>query len=202
MINFLTVSYFRCLYSGKKNPSTLGQIETIVQTAFGQSERERVSIYLTKPEAIAIYASTLSKWANGTTILVCSAGGVGIDISVLSVAFVGSRTELVPLSWTEDEPVGSSLIDWKVRKLIRDRVKAISHRIEGVDIDLLVSRMMAEKYHTFKNSFGSSTMEIPKLYLPIPGLAPGVDAQHLGIEDSKIVVTRYHLHYLESSYIR
>ena len=175
----------------RKNPAMLAQIEQIIRGAgYGQSERERACVYLTEAEAAAIYASRQSM-VRGETFLVCDAGGGTTDLNVLRVESTAQgRFELMPLCWTEGEAVGSTLIDWKMRTLVKDRLTAIQYHIEG-DIDSLVSRMMAEKFDTFKCSFGSPTMGVPRLFLPIPGLAPGTNVPHAGIDDSRIVITRY-----------
>ena len=96
----------------------------------------------------------------------------------------------MPLCWTEGEAVGSTLIDWKIRTLIKERLMAIRFQLDG-DIDALVSRMMADKFDTFKCSFGSTGMDVPKLFLDIPGIAPGLDFPQAGVEDSRVVITRY-----------
>ncbi|KAK5175057.1 uncharacterized protein LTR77_000194 [Saxophila tyrrhenica] len=100
--------------------------------------------------------------------------------------------ELVPLSWTEGEAVGSTLIDWRVRMLINDRLSMIQHYVPG-GIETAVSAMMQEKFETFKCSFGSIGMDVPKLFLPIPDLPPGMDFPHAMVQDSKMVVTREEL---------
>lgn len=171
----------------------LAQIERIIRAAgYGQSERERASVYLTEAEAAAIYASKQSM-LKGETFLVCDAGGGTTDLNILRVESTAQgRFELLPLCWTEGEPVGSTLIDWKIRTLVKERLMAIQYHIDG-DVDSIVSRMMADKFDTFKCSFGSSTMDVPKLFLPVPGLAPGLDFPQAGVDDSRIVITRYSL---------
>ena len=73
---------------------------------------------------------------------------------------------------------------------MKERLQLIQSRIHG-DLDLVVSRMMQDKFETFKCSFGSVGMDVPKVFLPIPGLSPGVDVPQAMIEDSKMVITRY-----------
>lgn len=185
----------------------LAQIEHLIrQAGFGSTARERSSVYLTEAEAAAIYASRQSM-LKGETFLVCDAGGGTTDLNVLRVESTAQgRFELMPLCWTEGEAVGSTLIDWKVRTLIKERLVAIRGFLKGqgqglglgqgggeegeVDVDFLVSRMMADKFDTFKCSFGSSSMDVPKLFLPVPGLGPGLEFPAAGVEDSRIVITR------------
>lgn len=178
----------------RKNPAMLAQIEDIIRLAgFGQSENERASVYLTEAEAAAIYAAK-QQMIRGEVFLVCDAGGGTTDLNVLRVDnATRGNFELMPLTWTEGEAVGSTLIDWKIRVLVRERVQAVQGYISG-DLDTVVSRMMQEKFDTFKCSFGSTGMDVPKLFMPIPGLQPGMDIPHAGIEDSKVVVTRYRHH--------
>ena len=175
----------------RKNPAMLAEMEKIIRRAgFGSNQRERASIYLTEAEAAAIYASKQSM-ERGEVFLVCDAGGGTTDLNVLKVeCATKGRMELVPLSWTEGEAVGSTLIDWKIRTMIRTRLEALRHHIHG-DLDTVVSRMMQEKFETFKCSFGSVGMDVPKLFMPIPGMNPGMDFPQASVEDSRMVITRY-----------
>jgi hypothetical protein len=169
----------------------VAQIEQIIHAAgYGQSERERASIYLTEAEAAAISASKQSM-VKDKVFLVCDAGGGTTDLSVLRVdSTAKGRYELMPISWTEGEPIGSTLIDWIIRTRIMKRLQVVQAHIQS-DLDATVSQMMSDRFETFKCSFGSVGMDVPKLILPIPGLAPGTDIPQAGIEESKIVVTRY-----------
>ncbi|KAK3047562.1 hypothetical protein LTR09_011067 [Extremus antarcticus] len=131
----------------------------------------------------------------GEVYLVCDAGGGTTDLNVLKVeAAAKDRMELVPLSWTEGEAVGSTLIDWKIRMLIKERLSHVKHYLTA-DIDSTVSAMMQDKFERFKCSFGSVGMDVPKLFLPIPSLPHGgvVDSEDARIEDSKMVITREEL---------
>lgn len=168
----------------------LVQVEQIIHAAgYGQSERERASIYLTEAEAAAISASKQSM-EKDKVVLVCDAGGGTTDLSVLRVNSTERGYELAPLSWTEGEAVGSTLIDWIIRTRIKKRLQGVQAHIKG-DLDTMVSQMMWDKFETFKCSFGSIGIDVPKLFLPIPDLAPGTDIPQAGIEDSTMVVTRY-----------
>ena len=169
----------------------LAQIEYVIRRAgFGQTERERASVYLTEAEAAAIYASKQSM-VKGEVFLVCDAGGGTTDLNVLKVeSATRNKYELMPLSWTEGEAVGSTLIDWKVRVMVKERLMMIRNYIEG-DLETAVSKMMQDKFETFKCSFGNIGMDVPKLFLPIPGLGAGMDFPQAGVEDSRMVITRY-----------
>jgi hypothetical protein len=73
--------------------------------------------------------------------------------------------------------------------MIKERLTTVQQHLQG-DLDAIVSRMMADKFETFKCSFGSVGMDVPKLFLPIPGLPPGMDFPQAAIEDSRMVITR------------
>lgn len=175
----------------KKNPGMVAVIENIIRKAgFGAPINERASIYLSEAEAAAIYACKQSM-IKGEVFLVCDAGGGTTDLNILKVEnATRGRTELLPLCWTEGEAVGSTVIDFKIRSIIKSRLIAVRTHVDG-DIDTVVYRMMQDKFPTFKCSFGSVGMDVPKLFLPIPGMRAGLDFAHASIQDSKIVITRY-----------
>ena len=168
----------------------LAEMEKIIRRAgFGSNQRERASIHLTEAEAAAIYASKQSM-ERGEVFLVCDAGGGTTDLNVLKVeSATRGRMELVPLSWTEGEAVGSTLIDWKIRTKIKERLAMIQNYVPG-DLDTVTSRMMQDKFETFKCSFGSLGMDVPKLFLPIPGMSPGLDFPQASVEDSRMIINR------------
>jgi hypothetical protein len=177
----------------RKNPALLAEMEKIIRRAgFGSNPMQRATISLTEAEAAAIYASKQSM-EKGEVFLVCDAGGGTTDLNVLKVDnATRGRMELNPLSWTEGEAIGSTLIDWKVRNMVKERLATVQQHLQG-DLDTIISRMMADKFETFKCSFGSVGMDVPKLFLPVPGLVPGTDFPHAGIEESKMVITREEL---------
>ena len=168
----------------------LAKIEDIIRAAgFGQTENERAGVYLTEAEAAAIYASKQSM-VKGEVFLVCDAGGGTTDLNVLKVESAERhRMRLLPLSWTEGEAIGSTVIDWKVRKIVEQRLTPIQSHIDG-DLDLVVSKMMRDKFEGLKCSFGTEGMDVPRMFLPIPGMPLGMEFPDLGVEDSKIVITR------------
>ena len=121
----------------------LAQIEKIIHAAgFGQTERERASVYLTEAEAAAISASK-QYLAKGEVFLVCDAGGGTTDLNVLKVECADRHsTMLLPLSWTEGEAVGSTVIDYRVRNNVKHRLARIQEHIEG-GLEDVVSRMVS-----------------------------------------------------------
>ena len=144
----------------------LAQLEGVIRAAgFGsKSGLERVTIYLTEAEAAAIYAAKQSLQL-GDVYLVCDAGGGTTDLNILKVeAAAANRMQLVPLSWTEGEAVGSTLIDYKIRMIVKERLALVQHYFPG-DIDAIATAMLQDKFETFKCSFGSPGMDVPKLFL-------------------------------------
>lgn len=65
--------------------------------------------------------------------------------------------------------MGSTLIDWKIRMLIKERLSHVKHYLTA-DIDSTVSAMMQDKFETFKCSFGSVGKDVPKLFLRMSAL--------------------------------
>lgn len=121
--------------------------------------------------------------------LVCDAGGGTTDLNVLKVLSTAqARIELQPLSWTEGNAVGSTLIDYRARKALIDRMRPMQDHLSA-DLDTTVSKMIDDQFRTFKCSLGVEGMDIPKFFIPIPGLAPNLDFLEVGIESSKLVMT-------------
>lgn len=168
----------------------LAHVEKLIRAAgFGKTTRERACVYLTEAEAAAISASKQSM-EKGDVFLVCDAGGGTTDLNVLKVACTDrQRLELHPLSWTEGQTVGSTVINFKMRAMVRERLALVQNHIEG-NLESTVSQMMRDKFERFKCSFGTAGYDVPLLQLPIPGMAPGLEFTQARIEDSKIVITR------------
>lgn len=175
----------------KSNPAMLAETERVIRDAgFGSRDNDTAGVYLTEAEAAAIYASK-QNMTKGEVFLICDAGGGTTDVNVLKVeSTFKSSFELKPLSWTEGAAIGSTLIDHKVRKIIMNRLSTIQDQISET-VDGITAKMMRDRFETFKCSFGSPGMDVPKLLLPIPGVAAGLDLPHANIEDSKMVITRY-----------
>ncbi|KXT02455.1 hypothetical protein AC578_7826 [Pseudocercospora eumusae] len=182
------VEYVFSIPTTWKDPSLIAAMERHIKAAgFGQKTKERASIYLTEAEAAAVYSTR--KMEKDEVFLVCDAGGGTTDLNVLKVISTAqARVGLEPLSWTEGNAVGSTLIDYKARKLLLDRLRPIKDHIPG-DLDTTIAKMVDDQFRTFKCSFGVEGMNIPKLFIPIPGLAPNLDFLEVGIESSKLVMT-------------
>lgn len=174
-----------------RDPGQLAATEEIIrQAGYGQLNKERASVYLTEAEAAAVYTSRQSM-EKGDVFLVCDAGGGTTDLNVLKVKSTASASmQLTPLSWTEGRAAGSTLIDYKVQMLITQRLKKITGYVNG-DLSSVAASMMLEKFSTFKCSFGSDSISVPQLLLPVPNLAPGVSLPDASVEDSKLVLYRW-----------
>jgi hypothetical protein len=81
-----------------------------------------------------------------------------------------SRLELKPLSWTEGIAVGSTLIDFKARRLLIDRLGPIENEIPG-DLETVIARLVDEDFTTFKCSFGVEGMVSCSISLVVPAVA-------------------------------
>lgn len=168
----------------------IAEVERVIYEAgFGSRDRDSAHVYLTEAEAAAIYASKQSM-SKGEVFMVCDAGGGTTDVNVLKVeSAIKGSFELKPLTWTEGAAIGSTLIDHRIRKTIIDRLKMIQEYLSET-AESITAKMMLDRFETFKCSFGSPGMDVPKLLLPIPGIAAGLDIPHAGVEDSKMVITR------------
>ncbi|KAK5125632.1 hypothetical protein LTR85_011906 [Meristemomyces frigidus] len=171
-----------------KEPGMIADIERMIRAAgYGRQATQRVVISLTEAEAAAVYASK-QQMQKGDVFLVCDAGGGTTDLNVLKVTSAArGKTELEPLDCNEGASIGSTLIDHKMEAIILKRLKLIRADIRG-DLDSIARKMIQDRFMTYKCSFGSGAMNVPKLPLPIPGLAPGQDFPHAGIENSNIVL--------------
>lgn len=158
----------------------------IAAAGFGRRPNERAHITLTEAEAAAVYALR-SGMTVGETFLVCDAGGGTTDVNVLRVKSA-SLMELEALSYTEGRAVGSTLIDFKVKQLIEQRLRFVRKFIDG-DPESVVERMMRVSFPSYKCNFGADGYNVPKFPMPIPGLPPGLTAPEAGIEDSKMILT-------------
>lgn len=168
----------------------IAEVERVIYEAgFGSRDRDTAHVYLTEAEAAAIYASKQSM-SKGDVFMVCDAGGGTTDVNVLKVeSAIKGSFELKPLTWTEGAAIGSTLIDHRIRKTVIDRLKLIQEHLSD-SIDAVATKMMLDKFEIFKCSFGSPGMDVPKLLLPIPGVAAGLEVPHAAIEDSKMIITR------------
>lgn len=176
-----------------KNPAMIAEIESLLKrSGFGERTNHVAKITLTEAEAAAIDASK-QLYQKGDVLLVCDAGGGTTDVNILKVinsAF--GRTELRPLSWVEGQPIGSTLIDFKVEKLIEERLKRIQPQLEG-NLKEVAKKMMLERFETYKCSFGSAASTGIDLFLRVPGMSDGLDFPNASIRDSKMVITQLEL---------
>jgi len=173
-----------------KNPGMIAETENLIrQAGFAENPNYTVKISLTEAEAAAVYASKQS-YEKGDVFLVCDAGGGTTDVNILKVtSSTFGQTVLEPLGWVEGQAVGSTLIDFKVEKMMMERLESIRHSLPGEPAKL-AEMMMSDRFETFKCSFGSEAMNVLDLLLPIPGMAAGMDFPQANIRDSKMIITK------------
>ncbi|KAK4957516.1 hypothetical protein LTR10_005481 [Elasticomyces elasticus] len=177
-----------------KSPAMIADIERLIRAAgYGKDTRQKVAITLTEAEAAAVYASK-QQMQMGDVFLVCDAGGGTTDLNVLKVTSASrGKSELEPLHCNEGEAIGSTLIDHKAERLILDRLRRVEAELPTTDLESLARRMIQDRFMSYKCSFGSGIMNVPKFPLPIPDLAPGQDFPIAGIENSSVILTRQDL---------
>lgn len=173
-----------------KNPAMIAQTEAIIRSAgFGTNPKHRMSISLTEAESAAVYAAK-QHYDKNDVLLVCDAGGGTTDVNILKVASSNSgHTQLKPLTWVEGRSIGSTLIDYKVRNIIIDRLKNVQQYLRG-DLRDIADKAMSERFETFKCSFGKEANNSLDLLLPIPSMPPGLNFKDFGIFDSKMKITQ------------
>lgn len=140
-----------------KDPAIIAVMEGHIKTAgFGQKAKERASIYLTEAEAAAVYST--GKMEKDEVFLVCDAGGGTTDLTVLKVdSAAKSQHGLMPLSWTEGHAVGSTLVDFRARRIFLERLRHVQDQI-SIDLDSVISKIVDDTFRTFKCSFGVEGM--------------------------------------------
>lgn len=179
-----------------KNPAMIAETEQLIRNAgFGsESSQHTVEIALTEAEAAAVYASK-QHYEEGDVFLVCDAGGGTSDVNILKVVSSGvGQTELEPLSWVEGRAIGSTLIDFRVEKLIAERLRSIIHYLPA-EPEAVAFKMLREssRFESFKCNLGDEAMDLPSLRLPVPGLAYGINLEMAHIEDSQMILTKEEL---------
>lgn len=173
-----------------KDPGMVAEIEGIIRsTGFCEQSNFRARVTLTEAEAAAVSISK-QNLEKGDVYLVCDAGGGTTDVNALKIANAASgQVILEPLSWVEGKAVGSTLIDFKMQKIIFSRLEAIRYSLPE-EPALLAERMISTEFEVYKCSFGSDAYSALDLWLHIPDMQPGVNLPQAGIRDSKIVVSR------------
>ena len=173
-----------------KSPAMVAETEKLIKAAgFGEKGNHLVKISLTEAEAAAVYASK-QHYKKGDVFLVCDAGGGTTDLNVLKMSSsANGQTELEPLSWVEGEAIGSTLIDFRVQKLLTERLETIRHHLRG-EPRVIAEQMMRGRFERFKCAFGSEASNMPSLPLYVPGLPPGFDFPQARIMDSKMIITK------------
>ncbi|KAK5047574.1 hypothetical protein LTR84_006671 [Exophiala bonariae] len=175
-----------------KDPAMVAEHELLIrQAGFGSEVHHTARITLTEAEAAAVYASK-HQYQKGDVFLICDAGGGTTDVNVLKVAAQeDGQTELEPLSWVEGQPIGSTLIDFKVEILMRERLRRIHHKLpDGPDNIARNTMRESSRFETFKRNYGSESFSQLYLTLPISCLPPGFDDPDAHIENSMMVISK------------
>jgi hypothetical protein len=91
----------------------------------------------------------------------------------------------------QGQPIGSTQINIGFQKIIAARLEAIRQFLP-LSPEITAERMTHGRFDGFKCGFGAGgTLDIPLIPIRVPGLRDGFHVQHLGIEDSKMKLTRY-----------
>ena len=167
----------------------VAETEQLIRNAgFGKADRHMVEISLTEAEAAAVYVSK-QQYEKGDVFLVCDAGGGTTDVNILRVSESNvGQTELEPLSYVEGQTIGSTLINFRVEKLITQRLETIRHQLSA-EPRKIAEKMMRTRFDTFKCSFGTEAMSVPKLPMYVTDMPPGLDFAQAHIEDSRMIIT-------------
>lgn len=173
-----------------KDPGMVAEMEAIIKSAgFGEQSNFRAQVTLTEAEAAAVCVSK-QHLEKGDVYIVCDAGGGTTDVNVLKITTAAyGQTILDPLSWVEGKAVGSTLIDFKMQKLLFQRLEKIRHSLP-VEPARLAEKMINDRFETYKCSFGADAYNALDLVIPIPGLPSGMDFPHANISDSKLIISR------------
>jgi hypothetical protein len=179
-----------------KNPAMIAEIRDLIHKAGfgGNHSRHTVDVTLTEAEAAAVYASK-QQYASGDVFLICDAGGGTSDVNILKVSSSGiGQTELEPLSWVEGRAIGSTLVDYRVERLIIDRLRPIRHHL-ALAPEAVAYKMLREssRFESFKCNLGDEAMDMPSLRLPIPDLASGAEVESPYVESSQMIITKQEL---------
>ena len=172
-----------------KNPAMIAETEQLIRNAgFGREQNHNLEITLTEAEAVAVYTSK-KHYQKGDVFLVCDAGKGTTDVNIFKMtsADMGQRGAQL-LLWIEGSPIGSNLIDFKVEKLLTDRLESIRNHLQA-EPRIIAKKMLRTKYETFKHCAGTEAMNVAKLPLYVCGLCPGMDFPAARIENSHMIVT-------------
>ncbi|EME47965.1 hypothetical protein DOTSEDRAFT_42261 [Dothistroma septosporum NZE10] len=93
-------------------------MELLIKDAgLGKATEEKASAYLSEAETAAVYAT--QRLEKDEVFLVCDAGGGTQDLNVLKVVSTAqARLELAPLCWNEGNAIGSTIINYKAKKIL------------------------------------------------------------------------------------
>lgn len=180
-----------------KDPGMIEIMKHLIRSAgFGQNPQHKVDISLTEAEAAGASVAK-GLYEKGDVFLVCDAGGGTTDVNILKVTSTEiGKTELEPLSHVEGVTIGSTLIDFRIEKFLRERLEIVRPYL-GAEPNIVAHRMMKQgRFESFKCSYGEEQTMALDLPLQIPNIPFGKDFPQAGIVDSKIFITRAHLQHV------
>jgi hypothetical protein len=126
------------------DPRLINQIEEKIEAAgFGCRPNERAHITPTEAEAAAVYALG-SGMTEGQTFVVCDAGGGTMEVNAVKVKSTAPM-ELEALSYTEGLAVGSTAIEFKVKKLLESRLNHVVRFHDG-ELEAISDRVMCNSF--------------------------------------------------------
>lgn len=175
-----------------KNPAMIANIEGIIKSAgFGAKLHHRAKISLTEAEAAAVCVAKEAGYQRGEVFLICDAGGGTTDVDILKVdSCLAGRTQLKQLGCVQGRAVGSTLIDFRIEQMVKERLRSVEDHLPE-SVNSLAEKMLRERFETFKCSFGSKAQIPLDLLLPIPGMRPGVILAQARIQNSSMVITAW-----------
>ena len=110
---------------------------------------------------------------------------------MLKVVILSHMTLTRMRSFTAGASVGSTQIDIGFKQIIAGRLERIRGYLP-LPPERLAERMTHGRFGEFKCSFGGGgTLEMPVLPIRVPGLQEGFNDPQLGIEDSKMMLSRF-----------
>lgn len=108
-------------------------------------------------------------------------------MNVLKVKSTDKRLELEPLDHVEGEPVGSTLIDFRMAQHIVSRLELIKEHLDG-DLLCIADEMLMGRFQTVKHSFPNPVVD--HFSLDVKGLAGPLTFPEAGIKNSRMLIDR------------
>ena len=172
-----------------KKPSIAQALRTLLRdSGFGEEgEKHNVEFGLTEPEASAVFTikDTAVQFQEGTTILVCDAGGGTTDLAVLQTVSKGDdRPELSVLVVVEGKNVGSTNIDKAFENLVDERLLAAGLALGD---NTAWYMMHSSEFLLWKRIFGhDDSNDLESFPVPVPGVQSNFHSIQANILNGKM----------------